>query len=228
MSSRFVRKVRTASGAVAVQVVLKEGGRVVEVDHVGSAHTDAELALLLQTAGERLAPGQGVLDLGPLPQRPVATSEVADWTKSGDLGVSSAGGRPRSVVAGGRVVDTSAQVLWQVLMGAYEQLGFDVIDDEAFRALVLARIVEPSSKADSLRVLAELGVPGPSLRTVFRSLQRCVERDYRGMLAKAALARSAATAAGRASSADSFVAPGRLNEMGAQGYRSRAGLVGAL
>ena len=113
--------------------------------------------------------------------------------------MSSAGGRPRSVVAGGRVVDTAAQVLWQVLMGAYEQLGFDVIDDEAFRALVLARIVEPVSKADSLRVLAELGVPGPSLRTVFRSLQRCVERDYRGMLAKAALARSAATAAGRAS-----------------------------
>lgn len=38
--SRFARKVRTASGAIAVQVVVKDGGRVVDVDHVGSAHTD--------------------------------------------------------------------------------------------------------------------------------------------------------------------------------------------
>jgi hypothetical protein len=56
--SRFVRRVRTASGAVAVQVVVKEHGEVVEVDHVGSAHTDAELALLLTAAADRLQPGQ--------------------------------------------------------------------------------------------------------------------------------------------------------------------------
>ena len=37
-------------------------------------------------------------------------------------------------------------------------------------ALVLARIVEPTSKADSLRVLDELGVPHASLRTMFRRL----------------------------------------------------------
>jgi hypothetical protein len=35
--------------------------------------------------------------------------------------------------------------------------------------MVLARIVEPTSKADSLRVLAELGAPCPSLRTLFRA-----------------------------------------------------------
>ena len=50
MASRFVRKVRTASGAVAVQVVTRQDRQVVDVDHVGSAHTDAELELLLQAA----------------------------------------------------------------------------------------------------------------------------------------------------------------------------------
>ena len=35
----FVRKVRTASGAVAVQVMRKAGRRDVLVEHVGSAHT---------------------------------------------------------------------------------------------------------------------------------------------------------------------------------------------
>ena len=52
MASRFVRKVRTASGAVAVQVVSKTNG-VVGIEHVGSAHTDAELRLLLRAAQVR-------------------------------------------------------------------------------------------------------------------------------------------------------------------------------
>ena len=62
--SRFVRKVRTASGAVAVQVVTRRGRQAERIEHVGSAHTDAELALLLVAARERLSPGQDVLDRG--------------------------------------------------------------------------------------------------------------------------------------------------------------------
>ena len=42
----FVRKVRTRLGAVAVQVMRKSGRRDVVVEHVGSAHTDAELGML--------------------------------------------------------------------------------------------------------------------------------------------------------------------------------------
>jgi transposase len=102
-------------------------------------------------------------------------------------------GRPRAVNAGGRVVATSSLVLWQVLTGAYSRVGFDDLGDEAFRAMALARIVEPTSKADSRRVLAELGAPCPSLRTLFRALKRCQEKDYRGVLAKACTACSAAS-----------------------------------
>jgi hypothetical protein len=40
-----------------------------------------------------------------------------------------------------------------------------------FKALVLARIIEPTSKLDSLRVLAEAGVDPPSYRTVKRRLR---------------------------------------------------------
>lgn len=42
-------------------------------------------------------------------------------------------------------------VLWRVLRTGYDRPGFDAVDDEAFAQLVLARIVEPTSKADSLR-----------------------------------------------------------------------------
>jgi hypothetical protein len=65
MVSRFVRRVRTGSGAVAVEVVTKQGRQVVAIDHVGSARTDAELALLLEAAAGRVLPGQETLVLEP-------------------------------------------------------------------------------------------------------------------------------------------------------------------
>ena len=52
------------------------------VDHVGSAHTDAELELLLQAAEERLRPGQETLDLGPLERASTQMGDVADWTST--------------------------------------------------------------------------------------------------------------------------------------------------
>jgi len=60
-----VRTVRTASGATAVQIVhsSRRGSR--DIEHIGSAHDDAELELLEAVARQRLAAGQGVLDLGP-------------------------------------------------------------------------------------------------------------------------------------------------------------------
>jgi Transposase DDE domain len=193
--SRFVRKVRTASGAVAVQVVTRRGRQVERIEHVGSAHTDAELGLLLAAARERLSPGQDVLDLGDLPVVPARMDDVADWTGEPALPLPpakpGAGGRPVSAAAGGRVVRTSADLLWSVLTRAYAQLGFEALGDDGFRAMVLARIVEPTSKAEVVRVLDEIGAPAVSLRTLFRSLARSQARDYRGQLAAAAWAHSA-------------------------------------
>lgn len=178
-----------------MQVVTREGRRVVEVDHVGSAHTDAELELLLVAAQERLRPGQEALDLGSVERTPARVGDVADWTRRGDgsLPVESSLGRPRAVAGGGQVVATSALLLWEVLADAYARLGFDILADDAFRALVLARIIEPTSKADTIRVLGEIGVAAPGLNTVYRSLGRCQQRDYRGVLATACLAHSART-----------------------------------
>lgn len=195
VGSRFVRKVRTSSGAVAVQVVTREGREVIEVDHVGSAHTDAELELLLQVAEGRLRPGQEALDLGPLERVQTRVSDVAGWTKSGQssLRVEPASGRPRVVAGGGQVLGTSALLLWDVLANAYTRLGFDAVGDETFRAMVLARIIEPTSKADTIRVLGEVGVPSPALNTIYRCLQRSQQRDYRSQLAKACLAHSSRT-----------------------------------
>jgi len=82
--------------------------------------------------------------------------------------------------------------LWDVLASAYQRLGFAAVGDETFKRLVLARIIEPTSEADTIRVLDEIGVAAPALRTIFRSLDRCVDRDYRDVISKACVARCAA------------------------------------
>ncbi|RWA16076.1 IS1634 family transposase, partial [Mycolicibacterium brumae] len=60
----------------------------------------------------------------------------------------------------------------------------DAVDDPVFRDLVIARIVEPTSKLDSLRVLADLGADGRSYRTVQRHLDEVGPKKYRDTIAE--------------------------------------------
>lgn len=176
----FVRKVRTASGAVAVQVMRKSGRRDEVVEHVGSAHTDAELGILLEWA-RRLATGdQDVLDF-EVPARAARVVDVADW-RTGTLKL--AAGVPKGApVASGRTAATNSRLLYDVIGAIYDWVGFDIIEDAVFRDLVIARIVEPTSKIDSLRVLADLGADTVSYRTIQRHLAKVNTGDYREQIA---------------------------------------------
>ena len=70
------------------------------------------------------------------------------------------------------ITSSKAAQLWDALCCAYAVLGLDEVagGDEVFRQLVLARIIEPTSKADSLRVIEETGVATVSYPTLNRRL----------------------------------------------------------
>ena len=59
-----MRTVKTSSGATPMQVVWSWRRRSREIEHLGSAHSGAEVELLKAVARQRLAAGQGELDLG--------------------------------------------------------------------------------------------------------------------------------------------------------------------
>ena len=101
--------------------------------------------MLKLVAAERIAAGQGQLDLG-----------LDAGAAAGPL----------------EVVGSKAGHLWDALCRAFDSLGFDAATggDEVFRALALARIIEPTSKLDALRVLDEAGVVAPSYATLKRHL----------------------------------------------------------
>ena len=59
-----MRTVRTASGATGVQIVHSSRRGARGIEHLGSAHDERELETLKAVAQQRLAGGQGELDLG--------------------------------------------------------------------------------------------------------------------------------------------------------------------
>ena len=168
--SPFVRTVKTASGATAVQIVYSNRRGSRDIEHIGSAHDEARLELLKAAARQRLAAGQGELDLG----------------------ASGAAGRGGRVVDGGPLPITSTRMahLWDALGQGFDLLGFDAASegDEVFRQLVLARIIEPSSKLDSARVLEEAGIEPCSYPTLKRRLPVYAQPSWRQALAAACAA----------------------------------------
>ena len=82
----------------------------------------------------------------------------------------------------GRLVDAIAAV--------YRQLGLDKAcrGDAVFEQLVTARIIEPTSKQDAARVLAEAGVRALSYRTVKRRLPGYATPQWRDRLSGACAA----------------------------------------
>ncbi len=82
--------------------------------------------------------------------------------------------------------------LWDALCRAYDALGFDQAakGDEVFRQLVLARIIESTSK-DSVRVLTETGIAPAFYRTVKRRLPVYAQESWRRGLAAACAAHAA-------------------------------------
>lgn len=80
---------------------------------------------------------------------------------------------------------------WDALCSVYARLGFNTAadDDDVFAHLLLARIIEPTSKADSLRVLGEAGI-AVSYATLKRRLYSYADDAWRRGLATACAAQA--------------------------------------
>lgn len=171
-----IRTVTTASGATAVQVVWGYKDRRPVLDHIGSGHTDQDVALLKAQA-QRLIDGQQTrlaLDLGGV-----------DGAGSGSL---------HNPVP---ITSERAGLLLDAIAGSFHQLGLDQATggDRVFYDLVAARIIHPGSKLDSIETLAEVGVQSASYATIKRHLPRYAAASYRAPITQA-LARYAAVGPG--------------------------------
>lgn len=167
MPSRFRSRLRTEA-------------RVVIVAHMGSAHTDAELGILLDEARQIVTGEQVSLEID-VPVRRTRLQDVPAWRtwtlippRQSPRGRGGLGGVPRQ----------RTQRLYDVLGAAYDWLGFDAVPDRVFRDLVIARIVEPTSKLYALRALADLGAEALSYKIIDHHARLITSRRYRDVVAE--------------------------------------------
>lgn len=132
-----------------MQIAHKIAGQLVKLEHLGSAHSPEELQILISLAKKRLQGDQQTLF--PDPQNSLQI----------------------------KLKQSSSNLLFRILNKEYQQLGFSQLGDLDFANLCLARIVEPTSKLDSLRVLADLGIENLGRNQLYRCLQRVVDQNYR-------------------------------------------------
>ena len=145
----FIRRVKTSSGATAIQIAHKEYGRMKRIEHIGSAHSPEEEKVLMSLARERLHANQPSLFADTQPALTV------------------------------RIRSSCSGLLRRVLLERYSHLGFGELADDVYALLCIARIVEPTSKLDSLRVLSDLGVHHIDKNHLYRCLQRVIDQEYR-------------------------------------------------
>lgn len=150
----YVRTYRRKNSTY-VQIVYKDGRRISKIVHIGTAHNQMELDLLLEKA-EQIQINPNQQSLFPI------------LSQKSNLSLES----------------TASKLLYDLILKTYNGLGFEQLRDEIFQHLVIARIVEPVSKLDSIRVLEELGIRNISKDQIHRSLIRIKKNDYRKSIAK--------------------------------------------
>lgn len=152
----YIRKIKRSNGAVSVQIEYKHGRKRTGITHIGTAHNDSDIKLLSAFAYGKVHENQ--LSFNLIEQSSVHKAKLRK---------------------------SYSKVLWNALDNIYCGLGFEVTADSIFKQLVLARIIEPASKIDTIRILRGLGLQAPSNTAVHRCLKRIVEENYRGQISTA-------------------------------------------
>jgi transposase len=153
----FIRKVKTGSGATAIQIAHKRYGKIERIEHIGSGHNEADVQALMVLARKQLQGDQQSLFTEERPQLRITLKQ------------------------------SHSRLLFRMLMEVYKRLGFEDLHDEELACLCIARIVEPTSKVDSLRVLSELGITHLNKDRLYRCLKRIITQDYRSKISNACL-----------------------------------------
>lgn len=151
----FIRKKRNRSGSVSVQIIDKSNGyRVVET--MGSACDPQEVQRLVDLGALFIERQRGQYSL--FPENPHDRAVIADFVNQlGNASIRTMG--PELIF--GRLFD---------------EIGFNVIPEQLFRDIVVARLVYPTSKLKTTDYLYRYQGKAMNVQEVYRFLDRLNER----------------------------------------------------
>jgi len=148
-----IRKTRTASNAIAVQVVTYTHDQVTVLKHVGSGRTSEEVSALVERAREWLEQMTGQTSLLPRQQPrilPLATTEY---------------------------LGSMYAFAYDTLRTVAHACGFEPAQDRVLLDLAIMRIIEPTSKLRAIALLQQYFGICHAERTVYRQLPHLKDRQ---------------------------------------------------
>jgi len=146
-----IRTTKTGSNSTAVQVVRIEYGDTIIIKHIGSAKNEQELILLKKQAEKY----------------------ISDYTGQFNLFNSSFENRESNYVIQSkhsRCIGIKYRLLYAVFQQLFGLLEFDQLKNQLLLDLVMMRLIEPSSKIQTIRLLEEIFEITYSKSNVFREI----------------------------------------------------------
>lgn len=144
----FVREKRNKSGVISVQVIDKSGGRYKVAKTIGSSSSASEIAQLVLEGERYIQSIRGVQELDFYDYRGVYRQVLSSISTHKLVGVR------------------------LVLGSIFEQIGFQAIEDDLFRDLVLYRIIYPKSKLKTTEYLYRFEQKNYSEDDVYRYMDK--------------------------------------------------------
>lgn len=148
-----VRKVKTASGKYALQVVSKHSGKLTVHKHIGSYANDAEKGNLLRKARDYIQQTTGQLNL----------LDQLDKVNLSDIAITRS--RPLFV--------------FELLSRIYNKLGLSNYPDLLTKDLIIARLYQPASKLKLQGALYESFDRFYGKRTIYRHLKEALNKGVK-------------------------------------------------
>lgn len=150
----FVRKKKNRSGTTSVVVVDKHGGKFKELHTIGVACDDNEIALLYKQGQNWIKNHLGILEL--------------DFDNP-EL-------KQREIDLAGSMLDNVDSILLNgaklILDKVYDSIGFNKINDDILRHLVVARLCQPMSKMATVDYLKSHFDEDVDLNKIYRYLDK--------------------------------------------------------
>jgi len=149
----FIRKKRNRSGTTSVVVVDKSNGQFRELTTIGISSDEVTLSELCNEGKRWIASRAGVQDMFLLDEQQREEKQVTDYLL----------GNIENILLNGTQL---------ILDQIFKLIGFDTIDDNILKHLVIVRLCQPSSKAGTVDYLKSYFNEDVALHKIYRYLDR--------------------------------------------------------
>ena len=149
----FIRKKKNRSGTTSIVVVDKRNGIYREVITIGTSNNSSEIASLFQQGKRWISHHIGEQDVFEVQDRAIEEKQVAEYLLS-------------------NIENILLNGVQLILNKVFKLTGFDAIEDDIFRQLVIARLSQPMSKLATVEYLKSHFDEDAQLHRIYRYLDK--------------------------------------------------------